>query len=414
MKMQSEERQMCAESLKVCFVSMQYPPNTLGGAGVYAHCLCNELAKRGHEMHVITYATNKAHSQDKAHSVHVHRITVTDKPILKTVSYWLKLRKHYKKLQKEIGFDLLHANVTSDLSLTENLVKTPRIVTIHHLAKTTFSLSNHLSGFKEETSLTTWLEKKLIDFDKIVMQRAHKIIAVSHFTKASITSTYHVPSSKTHVIYNGIYPWQYHCNETEIAETKKTYAIKNQPAILYVGRLEQRKGLVFLLQAFALLSKRTDCKLIITGDGDKASYKKIAESIGIKDRAIFTGYLDEVSLKRLYAACTVFVLPSLLEGFGLTLLEAMASAKPVVATNMGGIPEIIKNDIHGKLVEPKNPEQLCEALKFYIENPENAKKTGEQNRKYVTETFSWTKTAAETELLYKSLMQPNGVPHEDN
>jgi glycosyltransferase involved in cell wall biosynthesis len=414
MKMREDEGQMHAESLKVCFVSMQYPPHTLGGAGVYAHCLCNELAKRGHEIHVITYTTEKTRSQNKTNNVHVHRITVTDKPILKTASYWLKLRKHYKKLQKEIGFDLLHANVTSDLSLTKNLVKTPRIVTIHHLAKTTFSVSNHLSGFKEETSVTTWLEKKLFDFDKTVMQRADKIIAVSHFTKASITSAYHIPSSKIQVIYNGIYPVQHYYNETEIIETKKTYAIKNQPAILYVGRLEQRKGLIFLLQAFALLSKEITCSLIIAGDGDQARYKKIAESFGVKDKVIFTGHLDEASLKRLYVACTVFVLPSLLEGFGLTLLEAMSSAKPVVATNVGGIPEIIKNDVHGKLVEPKNPEQLCAALRFYIENPENAKKTGERNRKYVTETFSWTKAAAETELLYKSLIQLSGVLHENN
>jgi glycosyltransferase involved in cell wall biosynthesis len=92
----------------------------------------------------------------------------------------------------------------------------------------------------------------------------------------------------------------------------------------------------------------------------------------------------------------------------------MASAKPVVATNVGGIPEIIKNDVHGKLVETKNPKQLCEALRFYIENPENAEKTGAQNKKYVAETFSWTKTAAETELLYKSLLPQSGVLHENN
>jgi len=405
---------MTAESLRVCFVSMQYPPHTLGGAGVYAHCLCNELAKRGHEIHVITYTTNETRSKNTTNSAHVHRIAITDKPMLKTVSYWFKLRKHYKKLQRENGFDLLHANVTSDLSLSKNLVKIPRIVTIHHLAKTIFSISSHLSGFREETGVAARLEKKLLDFDKIVMQRADKIIAVSQFTKASVTSTYHIPSSKIHVIHNGIYPQEYICTETEITETKKTYNIENEPAILYVGRLEQRKGLDFLLQAFDLLSKRTKCKLIIVGDGDQAPYRKLAATLRIKDKTIFTGHLDETKLKHLYTACTVFVLPSLLEGFGLTLLEAMASAKPVVATNVGGIPEIIKNDIHGKLVEPKYPEQLCEALSFYIENPETAKKTGEQNRKYVTETFSWTKTAKETELLYKSLIQQNGVLNENN
>jgi len=413
--MQREERQMCAESLKVCFVSMQYPPHTLGGAGVYAHCLCNEMAKKGHEIHVITYTTNKIDLPNTANNVSIHRIAVPNKPILKTISYWRKLRKHYKKLQREIGFDLLHANVTSDLSLTKNLVKTPRIVTIHHLARTTFTISNNqLSRLKEETSIISWLEKKFGDFDKIVAQRADKIVAVSRFTKTSITSAYHIPESRISVIRNGIYPQQYHCSETEITETKKKYATENEPTILYVGRLEQRKGIVFLLQAFALLSKQAKCKLIIAGDGDQAIYKRLAETLKVNDKVIFTGHTDEASLKCLYASCDVFVLPSLLEGFGLTLLEAMASAKPVVATNVGGIPEIIKKDVHGKLVETKNPKQLCEALRFYIENPENAEKTGAQNRKYVAETFSWTKTAAETELLYKSLLPQSGVLHENN
>lgn len=401
---------MHGEALKVCFVSMQYPPHTLGGAGVYAHSLCNELAKMGHEIHVITYATRKTSPQSTADNVHIHRIAVTGKPLLKTVSYWLKLRKNYKKLQKEIDFDLLHANVTSDLSLTRKLVKTPRIVTVHHLAKNTFSVSHdRLSRFGEETSIASWLEKKLIDFDRTVIQRADKIIAVSRFTKASITSAYHVPSSKIHVIHNGIYPQQYNCNETNSAETKKTSPTKNEPSILYVGRLEQRKGLDFLLLAFALLSQQAKCSLIIAGSGEQAPYRRLAKKLGINNKVSFTGHADEATLKRLYAACDVFVLPSLLEGFGLTILEAMASAKPVVATKVGGIPEIVKNNVHGKLVQRENPEQLCKALKFFIENPEKAKKIGEQNRKYVAETFSWAKTAKETELLYKTLILQNGA-----
>lgn len=93
----------------------------------------------------------------------------------------------------------------------------------------------------------------------------------------------------------------------------------------------------------------------------------------------------------------------------------MAAGKPVVATNVGGIPEIMKNNIHGKLVEPKNPAQLSEALRFYLKNPKTARTTGEHNRKYVTENFSWTKTASETALLYKTLItKPQGALHENN
>lgn len=276
---------MCADSLKICFVSMQYPPLTLGGAGVYAHCLCTELSKLGHEIHVISPTIHKEHQQTTKNGTIIHRIAVVNKPILKTSSYWLKLRKCYKKLQKEIKFDLLHANVTSDLSLTKNQVKTPRIVTIHHLAKTTFnalSASPLQTGgnIQGETSILSRLEKKLGDFDKIVTQRADKIIAVSEFTKKTIASTYHIPSSKIQVVYNGIYPTLYSCPKTEIKQTKTTYNIENTPTILYVGRIEPRKGLAFLLKAFAMLSKDTKCKLIIAGSGNQTPLKKTGKKTG--------------------------------------------------------------------------------------------------------------------------------------
>ncbi|MGQ9565286.1 MAG: glycosyltransferase family 4 protein [Candidatus Bathyarchaeales archaeon] len=410
---------MCADSLKICFVSMQYPPLTLGGAGVYAYCLCTELTRLGHEVHVLSptlYETNEV----TINSPTIHRIKVINKPMLKTPSYWFKLRKHYSRLQKEINFDVLHANVTSDLSLTKNLVKTPRIVTIHHLAKTTFatvnaSPSRFFGNLQEETSMIFWIEKKLVDLDRIVTNRADKVIAVSQFTKNALTSAYRIPLQKIHVIYNGIYSDQYTCTKAEIEEAKQNLNIENAFTILYVGRVEQRKGLIYLLEAFARLAKDYICKLIIAGDGKQTQLKQHAQTLGIKEKIIFTGKVDHDTLKRLYNICDVFVLPSLLEGFGLTILEAMAAGKPVVATNVGGIPEIMKNNVHGKLVEPKNPQQLSTMLKFFLENPKTSRKIGEHNRKYVQERFSWAKTAKETTLLYETLINSHkGALHEKN
>ncbi|MBX5326792.1 MAG: glycosyltransferase family 4 protein [Candidatus Bathyarchaeia archaeon] len=409
---------MCAGSLKICFVSTQYPPLTLGGAGVYAHCLCTELTKLGHEVHVVSPTLHET-NEVATNSPVVHRIKVINKPMLKTPSYWLKLRKNYSRLQKEINFDILHANVTSDLSLTKNLVKTPRAVTIHHLSKTTFatvdaSPPRSFENLREETSMIFWFEKKLVDLDKIVTQRADKVIAVSQFTKNTLTSAYHVPLQKIHVIHNGIYPEQYTCTKTEIEETKHNLNIENALAILYVGRLEQRKGIIYLLEAFAHLAKDYTCKLVIAGDGNQTQLKQHAQTLGIKEKIIFTGKVDNNTLKRLYNICDVFVLPSLLEGFGLTILEAMAAGKPVVATNVGGIPEIMKNNVHGKLVEPKNPRQLSTAIRFFLENPKTSRKIGEHNRKYVKERFSWAKTAKETTLLYETLINSRqGALHEN-
>jgi len=407
---------MCAGSLKVCFVSFEYPPFILGGAGVYAACLCRELAKLGHEIHVVSSSTSPFPENYAENEVFVHRVPIVNRPFLRVSSFWLRLRKRYEKLKRDLrGFDLLHSNVISDFSLTKDLVEAPRVVTIHHLARTSFELINpsflemllHPGG---ELGLVSWAEKKSMDFDKIVVTRSDRVIASSNFVKRSIISNYKVPSSRIAVTHYGVYPEDYECTENEILEVKKKFGLMNESVILFVGGLGTRKGLPVLLQAFKLISKRQKkkSKLLLVGSGEQEPIRKLADSLGIGARVVLTGFVSGAMLKRLYNACDVFVLPSFLEGFGLTLLEAMAAGKPIVASNAGGIPEVVEDGVHGKLVNPGKPEELAEAIAFLIKNPQSAKEIGEKNKKYVTRNFGWKKTAELTEKLYETLFQHKG------
>lgn len=378
---------------------------TLGGAGVYASNLCRELAKLGHEVHVISASPKRKIIQTSPNLI-VHSIPVLNKHFLKTFSFWLRMRRFYKVLQQNIHFDILHTNVTSGLSLTPHLVKIPRIVTIHHLAKTVFQITKNspsqiFEDLAGETGIVSRIEKMFIDFDKVEINRADKVVAVSNFVKNSVISTYKVPESKVETIYNGVSWKEYFCSQSEIEEVKRTYKLGNEPTILYVGRLEKRKNLESLIKAFKLVVEKTNCKLVIAGSGKQSLLKETTVSLGINKHVIFTGFVEDSSLKRLYNACNVFVLPSHMEGFGLTLLEAMAAAKPVVASNIGGIPELVKNGINGILVNTNNLEELATALMFFLDNPELAKNMGLRNREYVEKSFSWEKTAKMTSELYE-------------
>jgi N-acetyl-alpha-D-glucosaminyl L-malate synthase BshA len=381
---------------------------TLGGAGVYASNLCRELAYLGHEVHVISPSLKRKIIQTSRNLI-VHSIPVLNRHFLKTFSFWLRIRRFYKVLQQNVDFDILHINVTSGLSLTPHLVKIPRIVTIHHLAKTVFQITKNspfqiFEDLEGETGLASRIEKTFIDFDKVEIDRADKVVAVSNFVKNSIISTYKVPESKVETIYNGVSWKEYFCTQSEIEEVKRTYKLSNEPTILYVGRLEKRKNLESLIKAFKLVVERTKCKLVITGSGKQSSLREITFSLGINKHVIFTGLVEDNILKQLYNACNVFVLPSHMEGFGLTLLEAMAAAKPVVASNVGGIPELVKNGINGILANTNNTKELATALTFLLDNPELAKNMGLQNREYVAKNFSWEKTAKMTSELYERIL----------
>lgn len=396
--------------MKICFLSFEYPPFIIGGAGTYAKHLCRELAKIGHKVYVISSGTAPKPSLSTENGVTVYRIPIINKTFLKMPSYWLRLKKYYKIIEKECGgFDILHSNVTSDLTLTKKTIKTPRVVTIHHSAHITFMITN--PSLKElilnpnsETGLAAFLEKKLIDFDKKSIEKADKIITVSNFVKQNLISIYKLPDSKISVIYNGIHPEDYECPENEVWKIKSMLNITNQPAILFVGRLEPRKGVHLLLKAFKLILKHKKCKLIITGSGKQNLFKKLAKSLNVEKQTIFTGYVSNTTLKKLYNACNVLVIPSLFEGFSITALEAMAAGKPIVASNIGGIPEIIKDGVHGKLVDPRKTEDLAEALMLFIDNPKLAEEIGEKNKKYVAENFKWEKTAKLTEKIYENLI----------
>ena len=131
----------------------------------------------------------------------------------------------------------------------------------------------------------------------------------------------------------------------------------------------------------------------------------MTSSLGISKHVVFVGFVEENILKQLYNACDVFVLPSHMEGFGLTLLEAMAAAKPVVASNVGGIPELVKDGVNGILVNSSNPKELATALTFLLDNPKVARNIGSRNREYVAKNFSWEKTAKMTSVLYERILK---------
>jgi len=124
------------------------------------------------------------------------------------------------------------------------------------------------------------------------------------------------------------------------------YNIKNKPTLLFVGRIDDpRKGLDMLIKAFKFVLVYIDAQLIIVGNGKK---EKIMELAGpIAHYLFFLGYVDDITLKKCYSLCDVYICPSRLEGFGLTILEAFAAGKPVIATNTGAIPELIQNGING-------------------------------------------------------------------
>ena len=174
----------------------------------------------------------------------------------------------------------------------------------------------------------------------------------------------------------------------------RKYGLENKQVILFVGALDSAhyfKGVNYLIKAFELL-KREDVKLLIVGEGDlKKVYMDLVESFNLSHKVIFLGYVPDEQLVNYYNLSDIFVLPSIdkSEAFGMVLIEAMACAKPVIATDLAGVRKVVDARVNGRLVKPKNIEALTAQFEYFLENERRRINYGKKGRIKVVNEYSW-------------------------
>ncbi|MCW8816356.1 MAG: glycosyltransferase family 4 protein, partial [Ignavibacteriaceae bacterium] len=202
-------------------------------------------------------------------------------------------------------------------------------------------------------------------FELLSIRINKKVIAISESVKNSLTKYEFVPENKIFVLPNCIDYQKYHNGKI-----RESISNKKELVIGTVGRLEPEKGLNYLLLAMKIILTRfPTVKLDIIGDGSALSeLKNLSSKLNISNSVNFLGkFVDVIPF---YNRMDIFVLPSILEGFGIVLLEAMAAGIPIVATNVDGIREVVINMRSGLLVPPKSPKAIADAITNLIDNPQ--------------------------------------------
>ena len=265
----------------------------------------------------------------------------------------------------------------------------PTVVTIHDLS---------YFYYPEE-----FLKKDLFqlkNWTKYSVEKAKKIIAVSQTTKKDIVKFYHIPEEKIEVIYNG--GPSRHSDPERAKRVESEESKKNKKYFLYVGTLQPRKNIDTLIDAYSIFRKNhPEYKLIIAGKKGwlyEHIYKKV-EELDLQKEVEFKGYVTDNELAVLYQNAFCFVLPSLYEGFGIPILEAMSFDCPVITSFTSSLPEVGGGAC--LYFNPKNPKELTEKM---IELSENRKLRSDLIKKGRGRTglFSWKKCAEETLNLLKN------------
>jgi glycosyltransferase involved in cell wall biosynthesis len=193
-----------------------------------------------------------------------------------------------------------------------------------------------------------------------------------------------------------------------IDEHQRSEAEGKLPLLLFSGRLIQRKGVDFLIRAMPRILAQRKVRLVITGDGHyRSQWEALSHQLGVSRAVEFVGFVSNERLSRLFRACTVYVHPAIYddrgdtEGLGVVLIEALRNRKPVVASHVGGIVDVIKHAETGLLVPEKDSEALAAAVLRLLEDPALARRLGERGYVYATKFFDWDRITDQLEAVYR-------------
>ena len=339
----------------------------LGGIGIYTLSLAKALKERGEEIIVASSGGELVKDLKKKGIEHIYIPVDTSADIgIHTIRVYLSLAG----LIKERGIDIIHAQtrVTQVIAcLLSKRLNVGFVATCH--------------GF---------FKKKW--FRRLCPCWGSRTIAISDAVRQHLVHDMGVSKEKVRLIYNGIDTARFKrsMSPEDRAHIRKEFGLKNIPTIGIISRLSDVKGHKYLLGAFAkIIKKIPNTQLLIVGDGRPGYLKSLkdqAERLAISANVIFRRGLKDIYIP--LSVIDVFCMPSVQEGLGLSILEAMAAGVPVVASDVGGIYTLIQHGKNGLLVPPRNEDALADAIAKMLSDKEMAKEMVNASRSMIEEKFT--------------------------
>jgi starch synthase len=375
--------------MKVALLTREYPPEVYGGAGVHVEYLATALAPL---VELTVHCQGAPRETAVAHQAW---------PVLQDAA--LKVFSADLSMADAVGpVDLVHshtwyANLAGHLASL--LYGIPHVATVHSLEPLRPWKAEQLGGGYQ---LSSWAERT-------ALASAAAVVAVSDGMRADILSCYpEISPERVHVIRNGI-------DTAEYAPDAKTDVLERlgidleRPYVIFVGRITRQKGVPVLLRAAASLDPSAQL-VLCAGAADTPELGAEVSMLVAELQASRTGviWIPEMLPKRdiiqLLTHALVFACPSVYEPLGIVNLEAMACETAVVASRVGGIPEVVSDGVTGLLVPPDDPPSLSDALNVLLRDPARAEAMGRAGREVAVTEFSWDTVAAQTAALYAELV----------
>jgi glycosyltransferase involved in cell wall biosynthesis len=373
--------------MRVVMLSNSFPPQ-IGGIQEHVSNLAQTLARQGHQLKIVTVRRNKSERvRDKFVGLDVVRVPQLNLPKTLTTQYLAITTALLIAMRLRGQADVVHYHTFWPDAFTAFVVNkfVPTVYTAH---ESRFLL------MAEQPRSRRWLKLALRPFQGILAPSTELL---------EVTRQLGVSPEKSAFIANAVDARKFR-PDVNGETVRARYGVPvDHCLILCPRRLVPKNGLEFLVESLPSIRRRfSNVSVLIAGDGpERQKLEARVRELGLHDSVIFAGSQNNNALPEFYAAADIVAIPSLKEATSIAGLEAMASACAVVATNVGGLPEIIEDGVNGMLVPPRDPEALAQAITHLIETPELRKQLGLAARARVEQKFTWEQVASETTRAYE-------------
>ncbi|MCA8913974.1 MAG: N-acetyl-alpha-D-glucosaminyl L-malate synthase BshA [Planctomycetes bacterium] len=367
-----------------------YP--THGGSGVVATELGSALAENGHSVHIISYAIPFRFDSFRKNLTY-HEVEVSAYPLFRYPPYDLALAGTIMEVAEQHGLDILHAHYAIPHAISGHLARE-----MLNGDGTNVRLITTLHG----TDITIIGQQRIFQrITKFGIRRSDGVTSVSQELKDRVLDTIDCGAQDIEVIPNFVDTERF---KAGCCPDKRSHlAAPDEKIVMHVSNFREVKRPLDVIKAFAIATREQKGRLIMIGDGpEMGACKEFARELGVFERCTFAGTYD--AIWELLPQADVFFLPSEYESFGLSALEAMACGVPVVASNTGGLPEVVEHGVSGFLHAPGDTAAMAESIRKIITDDKLAKTMGEAARERAIGRFRREALLPVWEAYYQRIM----------
>jgi len=389
--------------LTVMMLSWEFPPRIIGGISPHVYYLSKSLARNGIKVYVVTCDFPGAPQHEVVDGVEIFRIDSYKNPS-PDFATWVYLMN--VNMQKEAAALVNSLDGKVDVFHAHDWLVANAGIGLKHVFRKPLLATMHSTEIGRRNGIHFDYERMIHETEAWLTYEAWRVICCSDYMVSHVRWAFGLPADKLVMVPNGVDTEAYATTkDDDLGRFRSKFALPEEKIVLFVGRLVHEKGVHVLVNAVPKVLEKVNAKFIIVGNGYmKEQLSNIVKNMGFAHKVIFTGFVDDETLKKLQKCADVSVVPSLFEPFGIVAIEAMAAKSPVVVSDTGGLSEIVEHNVTGVKVYADNPESLAWGITKVLTDDSYANWLRNNAYKKIQEKYDWNKIAQQTKTIYNNVL----------